>query len=184
MWNIPTAACRLMWNILIASSILVGRNTPITASRLTRNSYVQNTLTNAAVSCRITSPHIQIWHGKCSLQSNHSLRPGGEYPHQRLHLPVVEYFSHSLQPRVEYPLHSLQLGVEYPHHSPQPFVKYFRHSQQPGVEYFNYSLRPGVRHTVWPVVFGRETSFPSQTLQRWYISKAPQGMETNFIYVF
>jgi DNA-binding transcriptional regulator YiaG len=35
------------------------------------------------------------------------------------------------------------------------------------------------------LVFGRETGFPTQTLQRWgYVYKSPQGMETNLINVF
>jgi hypothetical protein len=33
------------------------------------------------------------------------------------------------------------------------------------------------------LVFGRETGFPTQTLQRWYMYKSPQGMETNLINV-
>jgi hypothetical protein len=31
------------------------------------------------------------------------------------------------------------------------------------------------------LVFGRETGFPTQTLQRWYMYKSPQEMETNLI---
>ncbi len=31
------------------------------------------------------------------------------------------------------------------------------------------------------LVFGRETGFPTQTLQRWYMYKSHQEMETNLI---
>jgi hypothetical protein len=34
------------------------------------------------------------------------------------------------------------------------------------------------------LVFGRETRFPSQTLQRWYMCKSPKEMETNLVNVF
>jgi hypothetical protein len=34
------------------------------------------------------------------------------------------------------------------------------------------------------LVFGRETGFPIQTLQRWYMYKSDQEMETNLIMSF